>query len=214
VALSSIGDEVPSPYAPSYAASKAGLSSYLAGLALALRPRGVRVTNVRLGFVDTKMAKAPVKPMMIPVGCAVEVVMRGLERRPARVTYPWRMAALVGQKRLMLIPELFYGTYAEVKPKARRFLKALASGTVGDLAMLDAAATPGLLVVDSSWPLNTDTKHFQMYVPINLATGVIPRDHNRLVQLFGYFVAQPPWGPLAVMGQDASFVPRDARQRT
>ena len=44
--------------APSYSASKAGLSSWLGGLALALRPRGVHVTNVRLGFVDTKMAKA------------------------------------------------------------------------------------------------------------------------------------------------------------
>jgi short-subunit dehydrogenase len=95
VALSSIGDEVPSADAPSYAASKAGLSSYLAGLALALRPRGVFVSNVRFGFVDTKMAKAPVKPMMITAERAVDVVMRCLERRPARVTYPWRMAAIV-----------------------------------------------------------------------------------------------------------------------
>ena len=42
IGLSSIGDGV-STEAPSYAASKAGLSSYLEGLALALRPRGVRV---------------------------------------------------------------------------------------------------------------------------------------------------------------------------
>jgi NAD(P)-dependent dehydrogenase (short-subunit alcohol dehydrogenase family) len=70
VGLSSIGDGVSSD-APAYAASKAGVSSYLAGLALALRPMGVFVTNVRFGFVDTKMAKSPVKPWMISVDQAV-----------------------------------------------------------------------------------------------------------------------------------------------
>jgi short-subunit dehydrogenase len=95
VALSSLGDEVLSADAPSYAASKAGLSSYLAGLALALRPHAVRITNVRFGFVDTKMAKSPVKPMMISVEQAVDVLETCLERQPARVAYPWRMAILV-----------------------------------------------------------------------------------------------------------------------
>jgi NAD(P)-dependent dehydrogenase (short-subunit alcohol dehydrogenase family) len=98
VGLSSIGDGV-SATAPSYAASKAGLSSYLAGLTLALRPRGVHVTNVRFGFVDTKMAKYPVRPFMITAERAADVVARCLDRplrrRPARVTYPWRMGALV-----------------------------------------------------------------------------------------------------------------------
>ena len=45
IGLSSIGDGVWSD-APSYAASKAGLSSYLEGMALALQSRGVRVTNL------------------------------------------------------------------------------------------------------------------------------------------------------------------------
>src|SRR4051812_19396241 len=98
VGLSSIGDGV-SATAPSYAASKAGLSSYLGGLSLALRPRGVQVTNVRFGFVDTKMAKYPVRPFMITAERAADVVVRLLQRpvrrRPARVTYPWRMGALV-----------------------------------------------------------------------------------------------------------------------
>jgi NAD(P)-dependent dehydrogenase (short-subunit alcohol dehydrogenase family) len=93
VGLSSIGDRT-SPDAPSYAASKAGLSSYLEGLALALRPHGVQVTNLRFGFVDTKMAKAKVRPFMIDAERAVEIIMRCLRRRPARLTYPKRMAAL------------------------------------------------------------------------------------------------------------------------
>jgi NAD(P)-dependent dehydrogenase (short-subunit alcohol dehydrogenase family) len=94
VCLSSIGDGV-SPEAPSYAASKAGLSAYFEGLALALRPRGVFVTNVRLGFVDTKMAKAKSRPFMVDVDRAVAVILACLEQRPARLTYPRRMAALM-----------------------------------------------------------------------------------------------------------------------
>jgi short-subunit dehydrogenase len=93
LALSSIGDGV-SPAAPSYAASKAGLSSYLGGLALALRPHGVHVTCVRLGFVDTKMAKAPVRPFMISAERAAAVVLASLRRPRARVTHPWRTALL------------------------------------------------------------------------------------------------------------------------
>jgi NAD(P)-dependent dehydrogenase (short-subunit alcohol dehydrogenase family) len=93
VGLSSIGDGV-SPQAPSYAASKAGLSSYLEGLALVLRPRGVRVTNLRFGFVDTKMAKSPVRPFMISPARAVDVILACLARRPARFSFPKRTAAL------------------------------------------------------------------------------------------------------------------------
>ena len=94
VALSSIGD-VTSAAAPSYGASKAGLSAWLGGLALALRPRGVHVTNVRLGFVDTKMAKSPVRPRMISVDRAVAVVLECLAKKPARRTFPRAMQLLV-----------------------------------------------------------------------------------------------------------------------
>lgn len=94
VGLSSIGDGL-SPEAPAYAASKAGLSSYLEGLALALRPRGVFVSNVRFGFVDTKMAKGPVRPLMISVARAVDVLMDCIARRPVRRTYPRTMDVLV-----------------------------------------------------------------------------------------------------------------------
>jgi len=93
VGLSSIGDGV-WPEAASYAASKAGLSSYLAGLALGLRSRGVQITNVRFGFVDTKMAKARARPFMITTERAVDMIERCLRRRPARFTYPKRTAAL------------------------------------------------------------------------------------------------------------------------
>jgi short-subunit dehydrogenase len=93
--LSSQADEMRSAEAPSYAASKAALSSYFEGLALALRPRGVAVTNVRFGFVDTKMAKASVRPFMITADRAAAVILRALRTRPIRVTFPLRASAMM-----------------------------------------------------------------------------------------------------------------------
>ena len=80
IGVSSQADRVIDRSAPSYAASKAGMSSYLEGLALACRPHGVAVTNVRFGFVDTAMAKSDVKPFMITADRAARVIetpMRG-----------------------------------------------------------------------------------------------------------------------------------------
>jgi len=96
--LSSLADVAPSRVAPAYAASKAGMSYYLEGLAGAVRTTGVSVVNVRLGFVDTKMAKASWKPWMISPDEAAERILRSLLRdRPAvRVNIPRRAAVVAG----------------------------------------------------------------------------------------------------------------------
>lgn len=87
VGISSIGDR-PTPMAPAYGGSKAGMTAYLLGLRKALRKSGIRVSAVRLGFVDTKMAKSPVKPMMISADRAAEIVQDVIGRGPAVKTYP------------------------------------------------------------------------------------------------------------------------------
>jgi short-subunit dehydrogenase len=96
IGISSQADRIIDRYAPSYAASKAGMSSYLEGLALACRSYGVAVTNVRFGFVDTAMAKAPgPKPFMVSADRAAQVIEACIRRRPIRKTFPLRMAAAV-----------------------------------------------------------------------------------------------------------------------
>jgi short-subunit dehydrogenase len=95
IGLSSQADRWIDDHAPSYAASKAGMSSYLEGLALACRKHGVHVTNIRFGFVDTAMAKSDVKPFMITADRAAELVVKCIAKKPIRYTYPWRMAALL-----------------------------------------------------------------------------------------------------------------------
>src|SRR5215468_7529520 len=99
IGLSSLADVAISAQAPGYSASKAGLTSYLGGLALALRPHGVCVTTVRFGFVDTKMAKGPMRPMMISIDRAVDVVFDSLRTRRSVVSYPRRMAWLANRAR-------------------------------------------------------------------------------------------------------------------
>ncbi|WP_341717423.1 SDR family oxidoreductase [Micromonospora sp. FIMYZ51] len=94
IGLSSLADRLVSAEAPGYAGSKAGLSSYLMGLSAALRGQGVSVTTVRFGFVDTKMAKGPVRPLMIPVDRAVEILARCVRNRPVSISRPRRMALL------------------------------------------------------------------------------------------------------------------------
>jgi len=96
IGLSSQADRLITGDSPSYSASKAGMSSYLEGLALACRRHGVAVTNLRFGFVDTAMSRAqPVRPFLITAERAAAVVERCLTRRPIRMTFPRRMAVLV-----------------------------------------------------------------------------------------------------------------------
>ena len=88
VGLSSIGDDFYNFDAPSYSASKAGFSNYLISMGLKLRPLGVAVTNVRFGFVDTKMAKARRKPLMMTADAAAAHILRCLETKPLQLTAP------------------------------------------------------------------------------------------------------------------------------
>ena len=94
IGLSSIADELISERSPSYSASKAGFTSYLNGMALALKSKGVSVSNVRFGFVDTKLVKAKRTPLMMSAEKAAEHVMTAVKKRPMSLTVPKRMALM------------------------------------------------------------------------------------------------------------------------
>jgi NAD(P)-dependent dehydrogenase (short-subunit alcohol dehydrogenase family) len=95
IGLSSLADDVYVRDAPSYSASKVAMSRYLVALGLELRRHGVAVTNIRLGFVDTKMAQAPLRPMMMTVEAAGRHVLRCLETRPLQLSTPKLVGAAV-----------------------------------------------------------------------------------------------------------------------
>jgi NAD(P)-dependent dehydrogenase (short-subunit alcohol dehydrogenase family) len=102
IGVSSMADELLSAEAPSYYASKTGFSSYLGSLALALKPRGVRVTNVRFGFVDTKMAKGDFKPFMMSAEKAADHIETCIRRKPARYTAPLITVPLIKFRKPMM----------------------------------------------------------------------------------------------------------------
>jgi len=102
IGISSLADDLLSAEAPSYHASKAGFSNYLRGLALAINPKGVFVTNVRFGFVDTKMAKGDVKPFMMSVEKAVDHLQTCMEKKPVCYTAPRIAIPLIKFRKLMM----------------------------------------------------------------------------------------------------------------
>jgi len=101
IGLSSLADDFYNADAPSYSASKSGFSNYLVSMALKLREHGVSVTNVRLGFVDTKMAKAPSRPLLMSRERAARYVVRCLETRPVQLSVPKLAGAFIRAVRWM-----------------------------------------------------------------------------------------------------------------
>ena len=88
IGLSSLADDFYNSDSPSYTASKAGFSNYLVSLALKLRSDGVFITNIRFGFVDTKLPKASWKPLMMTADQAAAYVLKCLRTRPIQLSVP------------------------------------------------------------------------------------------------------------------------------
>ena len=102
IGISSLADELLSAEAPSYHASKAGFSNYLRGLALAVKANNVYVTNVRFGFVDTKMAKNNFKPFMMSAEKAAKHLVFCIRKKPICYTAPKMMVPLIKLRKVMM----------------------------------------------------------------------------------------------------------------
>ncbi len=109
IVLSSLADVLVSSEYPSYGASKAALSSYFDGIGTALRSSGVAVSYIRFGFVDTKLAKARTRPLMVSRQVAAGVVLRTLRTGQRRVSFPVRMALLVNVLRFFQSVKRLFG---------------------------------------------------------------------------------------------------------
>lgn len=88
IGLSSLADDFYNIDAPSYTASKAGFSNYLVSMALKLKSQNVHVTNIRFGYVDTKLPKASWKPLMMTTDQAANQVIRCLDTKPMQLSIP------------------------------------------------------------------------------------------------------------------------------
>lgn len=94
--VSSMAALRPLPDMPSYSASKAAVRAYGVALRGWLGPLGVDVCVICPGFVTSPMSARHrgFKPFEIGADRAADLIVRGLERRAALVTFPWPLALL------------------------------------------------------------------------------------------------------------------------
>ncbi|MBE9604417.1 SDR family NAD(P)-dependent oxidoreductase [Acetobacteraceae bacterium H6797] len=87
-----------------YAASKAGIWAWGEALRAAEAPRGIAVTVVAPGFFDSAMSRRWIgaRPFMISTEAAAGIVLRAIERKAARCTFPALL--VLGMRLLGLLP--------------------------------------------------------------------------------------------------------------
>jgi short-subunit dehydrogenase len=103
VGISSLAGFRGLPGSPGYSATKAGLSTLLEGLRPDLRRYGIAVTIVHPGYVRTPMTagSSKLRPLIMDLEPAVQIILRGIAARRSRVDFPWRMATFLGFIRLL-----------------------------------------------------------------------------------------------------------------
>ncbi|UZD90342.1 SDR family NAD(P)-dependent oxidoreductase [Cognatishimia activa] len=98
VIVGSIQDSLGVPQSPVYCASKAAVQIYGDGLRRLLSEKGVGVTVVRPGFIDTPMSQslAMPRPFCWTPERAAEKVMAGVGKGAAQITFPWPLRLVLG----------------------------------------------------------------------------------------------------------------------
>jgi short-subunit dehydrogenase len=109
------------PMGASYGPSKAAVISLAEVLRHHLSYRGVKVSVINPGFIDTPMTKINDFPMpfMISAEDAARRVITGLERGKFEIAFPWQMAALLKLARVVPYPLFFWGVRTFVLPGPR-----------------------------------------------------------------------------------------------
>ena len=105
VAISSLAAYRGLPKSAAYCASKAAVSAFFESLRLDLEPRGIAVTIIHPGFIKTQLTngrKAQL-PYLMELDDAVGKMVRAIEKRRKRYSFPWQLATIVRAGMLMPI---------------------------------------------------------------------------------------------------------------
>lgn len=97
VLVSSMAHWLPFPRAEAYGASKAALSWFADSLRLDWEPKGIAVTVVSPGFVDTPLTRKNdfSMPSQVSVGQAVTAIRRGLAKGKTHIAFPGAFGLLL-----------------------------------------------------------------------------------------------------------------------
>lgn len=101
VAVSSAASYKGLPGESAYCASKAAVNTFMEGLRIQLRPRGVAVTTICPGFVTSEMTSGNKfdMPWLMDAERAARLMARAMARKKGKYTFPWQMRALMGLSR-------------------------------------------------------------------------------------------------------------------
>jgi short-subunit dehydrogenase len=90
------------PGESAYCASKAAVNAYMEGLRIQLRGRGIAVTTICPGFVQTPMTEVNKfhMPWLMTAEKAARKIARALRRRRKVYNFPWQMTVLTKASRL------------------------------------------------------------------------------------------------------------------
>jgi short-subunit dehydrogenase len=97
-AVSSLAAYKGLPGESAYCASKAAVNSYMEGLRIQLRDRGIAVTTICPGFVATPMVAREgytLTPFLMSADQAARRIVRALGRRVKVYDFPWQMGLLM-----------------------------------------------------------------------------------------------------------------------
>jgi short-subunit dehydrogenase len=97
VAVSSLGAYKGLPGESGYCATKIAVNTYMEGLRIQLRPRGIAVTTICPGFVKTPMTEVNPFPMpwLMDADRAATLMVRAISRRKKVYNFPWQTTLLV-----------------------------------------------------------------------------------------------------------------------
>ena len=105
VAISSLAAYRGVPKSAAYCASKAAVSVFFESLRLDLEPRGIDVTIIHPGFIKTPLTdgRGARMPFLMELDDAVEKMIRAIEKRRKRYSFPWQLATIVRAGMIMPI---------------------------------------------------------------------------------------------------------------
>ena len=97
VLMGSVGGWAGMPVSAAYNATKAAVRVYAHGLRGQVGCKGVKVTVVMPGFVETDMSAVypGPKPWLVSADAAADRIVKGLETDPAEISFPWQLATMM-----------------------------------------------------------------------------------------------------------------------
>lgn len=103
VLVGSVAAVFPLPMAPLYSGSKAGLAMFAEALGLRLKRRGVFVTLVSPGFIDTPMSQSlhEPRPFLITADHAAAIIARKVARHVRHIVIPWQFAMILAASKFI-----------------------------------------------------------------------------------------------------------------